>query len=208
MTTSFDASQHKDSVTAVPPFRWYHSLLGFYKPQISQWAILQHSGPTIHFWGDGRAQTQPYCWYNCLFTLFPQWGICVVMPIKYGIRNNGNPASFQFSLMSQQLNEKHSRELAFTGGKSRRLRLEHHHHHHRQQQQHQMRRISGPGWIRRIFPPWFTAVLSPLMNPRVCPPTLQLSERWETARTIHHHNSTSSPLSFDFNLGNCGCSRT
>lgn len=42
MTTSFDASQHKDSVTAVPPFRWYHSLLCFYKPQFSQWAIPQH----------------------------------------------------------------------------------------------------------------------------------------------------------------------
>lgn len=153
---------------------------------------------------------RPYCWLNGLFTLFPQWEWCVVMDINiwrrgWGVRNNGNPASFKSSLVSPQPNERHSRDLAFTGGTSRRLRL---HHQQQQQQQHQMGRMSGPVWIRRIFPPWFAAALSPLMNPHVCPPTLMLSQRREAVRTIHHRFSSPSPVSFDFKLGNCGGGRT
>lgn len=91
-----------------------------------------------------------------------------------------------------------SRELAFTGGESRRLRLEHHHHHHhrQQQQQHQMGRTSGPGRIRRIYLLRDSQPHSHLWWIHACPPTLQLSEQWETARSIHNHISTSYPVSF------------
>lgn len=68
--------------------------------------------------------------------------------------------------------------------------------------------VSATGWIREIFPPRAGEPhFSPLINPRVSP-MLKLSGRWETARTIHHCISSSSPVSFDFSLGNCGCSRT
>ncbi|KAK1894136.1 Ribosomal protein S6 kinase-like 1 [Dissostichus eleginoides] len=45
------------------------------------------------------------------------------------------------------------------------------------------------------------------MNPRVCPPTLQLSGRCDAAPVTQLHISPSSSLSSGFNLANCGCIR-